>query len=68
MTARRIGSRPGSLPVISKGHSAEPIPVRKLETPAKAELSSSGFLAIIDRAMQKYDTFYPIRADLNLRF
>merc|ERR1719341_810343 len=27
MTARRIGSRPGSLPVISKGHSAEPIPV-----------------------------------------
>merc|ERR1719225_1329023 len=28
MTARRIGSRPGSLPVINKpGHSAEPIPV-----------------------------------------
>ena len=36
MTARRIGSRPGSLPVISKGHSAEPIPVRNLETPAPA--------------------------------
>merc|ERR1719232_1080457 len=27
MTARRIGSRPGSLPVISKTHAAEPIPV-----------------------------------------
>merc|ERR1719423_557128 len=27
MTARRIGSRPGSLPVISKAHNAEPIPV-----------------------------------------
>ena len=27
LTARRIGSRPGSLPVISKTHNAEPIPV-----------------------------------------
>ena len=27
MTARRIGSRPGSLPVLGKTHNAEPIPV-----------------------------------------
>merc|ERR550532_1009771 len=27
VTSRRVGSRPGSLPVISKGHSTEPIPV-----------------------------------------